>query len=69
MLTELGTHDEELGPSQVHNLIEMVKKEQNVYDAIFYELIRQARVENSMSPPFVEVKCQIEILVKNQKCG
>lgn len=45
MVAELGTHDEELGPSQVHNLIDMVKKEQNIYDTIFYELIRQVTVE------------------------
>jgi len=45
MMAELGTNEEELGPSQVHNLIELVKKEQNIYDAIFYELIRQVTVE------------------------
>jgi len=30
----------EAGPSQMHNLMEIVKKEQNIYDSIFYEIIR-----------------------------
>ena len=30
----------EVGPSQMHNLIELVKKEQNIYDTVFYEIIR-----------------------------
>ena len=41
MLKELETEKPDTGPSQVHNLIEIVKKEQNIYDSIFYELIRQ----------------------------
>ena len=46
MLEELGAEDvgNNLAQSQIHNLIEMVKKEQNIYDAIFYEIIRQVTV-------------------------
>lgn len=46
MLEELGADDvgNNLAQSQIHNLIEMVKKEQNIYDAIFYEIIRQVTV-------------------------
>ena len=45
MLKELETEKTDTGPSQVHNLIEIVKKEQNIYDSIFYELIRQVWLE------------------------
>lgn len=44
MMEELGVSEPEVGPSQMHNLIEIVKKEQNVYDSIFFELIRQVTV-------------------------
>jgi len=29
----------------MHNLMEIVKKEQNIYDSIFYEIIRQVTVQ------------------------
>ncbi|XP_071499179.1 axonemal dynein light chain domain-containing protein 1-like [Diadema antillarum] len=48
MLAKAGVHNEEVevkGPTQMHNLLELVKKEQNVYNIIFHELIRQVSVE------------------------
>ena len=36
----LWQSEPEVGPSQMHNLIELVKKEQNIYDTVFYEIIR-----------------------------
>jgi len=45
MIDELGISEPEVGPSQMHNLIELVKKEQNIYDTVFYEIIRQVTVE------------------------
>ncbi|KAK7095467.1 axonemal dynein light chain domain-containing protein 1-like [Littorina saxatilis] len=33
------------GPTQMHNLLELIKKEQNIYNIVFHELIRQTSVE------------------------
>ncbi|NXL41582.1 AXDN1 protein, partial [Podilymbus podiceps] len=33
------------GPSQLHNLLELLKAEQNIYNIVFHELIRQVSVE------------------------
>lgn len=48
MMTKLGiteTDVEVKGPTQIHNLLELIKKEQTIYDTIFSELIRQTTVE------------------------
>ncbi len=50
MLSRAGIDDEskELsGPTQIHNLLEIVKKEQNIYNIVFNELIRQCTIECS----------------------
>lgn len=44
MLEKAGVKDEEVevkGPTQMHNLLELIKKEQNIYNIVFHELIRQ----------------------------
>lgn len=33
------------GPTQLHNLLEIIKQEQNIYNVVFYEVIRQVTVE------------------------
>ncbi len=33
------------GPTQLHNLLEIVKQEQDIFNIIFYEVIRQVTVE------------------------
>lgn len=30
----------------MHNLLELIKKEQNIYNTVFHEVIRQVRVAN-----------------------
>lgn len=48
MLEKAGLTDDDFelkGPTQMHNLLEIIKKEQNIYNIIFHELIRQASVE------------------------
>ncbi|CAD5117036.1 DgyrCDS5863 [Dimorphilus gyrociliatus] len=48
MLDKAGLNDlenEEIGPTQMHNLIEIMKKEQDIYNIIFHELIRQTTLE------------------------
>lgn len=48
LLSRTGINDEtkELtGPTQIHNLLEIVRKEQNIYNIVFNELIRQCTVE------------------------
>ncbi|KAL8625878.1 hypothetical protein ACOMHN_012470 [Nucella lapillus] len=50
MLEKVGFNDVDLdikGPTQMHNLLELIKKEQNIYNIIFHELIRQTSVECS----------------------
>lgn len=50
MLDKAGLNDtdkEEIGPTQMHNLIEIMKKEQDIYNIIFHELIRQTTLECS----------------------
>ncbi|PIK62067.1 putative axonemal dynein light chain domain-containing protein 1 [Apostichopus japonicus] len=50
MLEKAGVKDEEVevkGPTQMHNLLELIKKEQNIYNIVFHELIRQTTVECS----------------------
>jgi len=42
--------DEELsGPTSMHNLLQLVQKEQDIYNVIFHELIRQVRTINQLS--------------------
>ncbi|XP_071984568.1 axonemal dynein light chain domain-containing protein 1 isoform X3 [Engystomops pustulosus] len=48
MLKQAGIDEEELqleGPTQLHNLLELLKTEQNIYNIVFHELIRQVSVE------------------------
>ncbi|XP_067017246.1 axonemal dynein light chain domain-containing protein 1-like isoform X2 [Acropora muricata] len=48
LLARAGVDDEgkELsGPTQIHNLLELVRKEQNIYNVVFNEIIRQVTVE------------------------
>ncbi|KAM3915106.1 axonemal dynein light chain domain-containing protein 1 isoform 2-T2 [Leptodactylus fuscus] len=48
MLKQAGVDDEDLkleGPTQIHNLLELLKTEQNIYNTVFHELIRQVSVE------------------------
>ena len=33
------------GPTQLHNLLELIKKEQDIYNIVFHEVIRQVTVE------------------------
>ncbi|XP_073499361.1 axonemal dynein light chain domain-containing protein 1 [Phyllobates terribilis] len=47
MLKQAGI-DEDVkleGPTQIHNLLELLKTEQNIYNIVFHELIRQVSVE------------------------
>lgn len=47
MLEKSGCDDdveEVKGPTQIHNLLELVKKEQKIYDLVFAELIRQVSI-------------------------
>ncbi|KAI0239999.1 Axonemal dynein light chain domain-containing protein 1 [Lamellibrachia satsuma] len=47
MLDKIGIDDEfeeVKGPTQMHSLLELMKKEQNIYNIIFHELIRQVSV-------------------------
>ncbi|XP_071947240.1 axonemal dynein light chain domain-containing protein 1-like isoform X2 [Antedon mediterranea] len=48
MLEKAGVDDEDVeinGPTQIHNLLELIKKEQTIYNVVFHELIRQVTVE------------------------
>ncbi|XP_033119171.1 axonemal dynein light chain domain-containing protein 1-like isoform X2 [Anneissia japonica] len=48
MLEKAGVDDDEVeikGPTQIHNLLELIKKEQSIYNVVFHELIRQVTVE------------------------
>ncbi|CAH1787293.1 unnamed protein product [Owenia fusiformis] len=48
MLQKAGINDEEMevkGLTQMHNLLELIKKEQNIYNMVFHELIRQVTVD------------------------
>ncbi|XP_069497579.1 axonemal dynein light chain domain-containing protein 1 isoform X2 [Ambystoma mexicanum] len=48
MLEKAGVNSEDIGtagPTQMHNLLELVKAEQNIYNIVFHELIRQVSVE------------------------
>ncbi|KAL4218861.1 Axonemal dynein light chain domain-containing protein 1 [Mactra antiquata] len=48
MLDKAGVNDADVeikGPTQMHNLLELIKKEQNIYNIVFHELIRQASIE------------------------
>lgn len=47
MLEKSGCDDdaeEVKGPTQIHNLLELIKKEQKIYDLVFAELIRQVSI-------------------------
>ncbi|CAG5119634.1 unnamed protein product [Candidula unifasciata] len=43
-VNDLGK-DDLSGPTQMHNLLNLIKKEQNIYNVVFNELIRQITVE------------------------
>ncbi|XP_062611821.1 axonemal dynein light chain domain-containing protein 1-like isoform X3 [Saccostrea cucullata] len=48
MLDKAGVYDtdsEIKGPTQMHNLLELIKKEQNIYNTVFHEVIRQVSIE------------------------
>ncbi|KAM9324756.1 axonemal dynein light chain domain-containing protein 1 [Gastrophryne carolinensis] len=48
MLKDAGLDDKDIkleGPTQIHNLLELLKTEQNIYNIVFHELIRQVSVE------------------------
>ncbi|XP_075038400.1 axonemal dynein light chain domain-containing protein 1 [Mixophyes fleayi] len=48
MLKKAGVDEEDLkleGPTQIHNLLELIKTEQNIYNVVFHELIRQVSTE------------------------
>ncbi|XP_055896858.1 axonemal dynein light chain domain-containing protein 1-like isoform X1 [Biomphalaria glabrata] len=49
MLDKIGANELdaglEAGPTQMHNLLELIKQEQNIYNIVFHELIRQTSVE------------------------
>ncbi|XP_075472612.1 axonemal dynein light chain domain-containing protein 1 [Ascaphus truei] len=48
MLKHAGVDEEDLkmeGPTQMHNLLELLKTEQNIYNVVFHELIRQVSVD------------------------
>ncbi|KAL5011861.1 hypothetical protein ScPMuIL_010412 [Solemya velum] len=48
MLERAGVSDVDVeikGPTQMHNLLGLIKKEQNIYNIVFHELIRQTSVE------------------------
>ncbi|XP_039257089.2 axonemal dynein light chain domain-containing protein 1-like [Styela clava] len=48
MLAKAGVDDienEAKGPTQIHNLLEIIKKEQQIYDVVFHEVIRQVSIE------------------------
>uniref|UniRef100_A0A8C8RC96 Axonemal dynein light chain domain containing 1 n=1 Tax=Pelusios castaneus TaxID=367368 RepID=A0A8C8RC96_9SAUR len=48
MLQKAGVDDEQIGitgPSQLHNVLEVLKTEQNIYNIVFHELIRQVSVD------------------------
>merc|ERR1711936_17756 len=51
MLDKAGVNDPDTeadtgsGPTQMHNLLDLIKKEQNIYNVVFHELIRQTSIE------------------------
>lgn len=48
MLDKAGVYDTDAeikGPTQMHNLLELIKKEQNIYNTVFHEVIRQVSIE------------------------
>ncbi|XP_058130789.1 axonemal dynein light chain domain-containing protein 1 [Dasypus novemcinctus] len=46
MLERAGVENQEYrGPTQMHKLLHVLKKEQNIYNTIFHELIRQVSVD------------------------
>ncbi|XP_074858847.1 axonemal dynein light chain domain-containing protein 1 [Carettochelys insculpta] len=48
MLEKAGVYDEQIGitgPSQLHNVLEVLKTEQNIYNIVFHEVIRQVSVD------------------------
>ncbi|XP_044131150.1 axonemal dynein light chain domain-containing protein 1 isoform X1 [Bufo gargarizans] len=48
MLKQAGIDEDDVqleGPTQIHNLLELLKTEQNIYNIVFHELIRQVSVE------------------------
>ncbi|XP_053324688.1 axonemal dynein light chain domain-containing protein 1 isoform X2 [Spea bombifrons] len=48
MLKEAGVDEEDIrmeGPTQIHNLLELLKTEQKIYNIVFHEIIRQVSVE------------------------
>ncbi|XP_029139030.1 axonemal dynein light chain domain-containing protein 1 [Protobothrops mucrosquamatus] len=48
LLEKAGTNDENVGVaglSQMHNVLEVIKVEQNIYNIVFHEIIRQVSVD------------------------
>ncbi|XP_063154544.1 axonemal dynein light chain domain-containing protein 1 [Candoia aspera] len=48
MLEKAGTNDEDVGVtglSQMHSILELLKVEQNIYNIVFHEIIRQVSVD------------------------
>ncbi|XP_075792966.1 axonemal dynein light chain domain-containing protein 1 isoform X3 [Pelodiscus sinensis] len=48
MLEKVGADDDQIGitgPTQLHNVLEVLKVEQNIYNIVFHELIRQVSVD------------------------
>ncbi|KAG8436787.1 hypothetical protein GDO86_007751 [Hymenochirus boettgeri] len=48
MLKDAGVDGEDIkldGPTPIHNLLELLKMEQNIYNIVFHEVIRQVSVE------------------------
>jgi hypothetical protein len=42
LLSRVGADTiEEKGPTQLHNLLEIIKQEQDIYNIVFHEIIRQ----------------------------
>lgn len=46
LLERITIEDNDLrGQTQLHNLLELIKEEQNIYNIVFHEIIRQVSVE------------------------
>ena len=48
LLAKAGVDDDRLdetGPTQMHNILEIMRKEQTIYNLVFHELIRQTTVD------------------------
>lgn len=46
LLKRVGVDETETkGPTQLHNLLEIIKQEQDIYNIVFHEVIRQVTIE------------------------